>query len=115
LTDGTQIDLFAPVSPAERKRLALQRALRGVAGEYQIKFLNAVYRRALTKRPFTSEDIIFDVGLPNDDVGVNRNNAVGALMNLAATCGLIKKTGRMVKSQRERSNGSLITEWVGAM
>jgi hypothetical protein len=69
---------------------------------------------AATGEPFTSEDIIAKVGLPAGGVGINANNAVGAMMSSQAGVGLIVKTGKRVSANRETSHGAELTEWVGA-
>lgn len=107
-----QLDMFGADPGETRKRLALRTALDGVSDDYQRAFLVAVGRRADRGVPFTSEDVTFDVGLPNAPEQ-NRNNAIGALMAKAAAAGLIRKTGRMVTAKAVRANNRELREWIG--
>lgn len=68
---------------------------------------------AATGQPFTSEDIIAKIGLPTGDVGMNRNNAVGAMMTAASTRKIIRKTGTYVVAKRPSSHGAVLAQWVG--
>lgn len=60
---------------------------------------------------FTSEDIIEEFGLPTGQVGTNKNNAVGAIMNAIAKKGVIRNTGDYVKSSRPSSHSAVIAVW----
>lgn len=61
---------------------------------------------------FTSEDVVNKVGLPDGEVGTNKNNAVGAAMTGAAKAGIIRRVG-YVQSQRPSSHGAVIAQWEG--
>lgn len=65
---------------------------------------------AATGRPFTADDLIARVGLP--DVGTNRNNAVGAVVSCAARSGLIVRTGYR-PSERTATRGRVVAVWQG--
>ena len=70
--------------------------------------------RQLAKRgtEFTSEDVLALTGLPSGDVGMNKNNASGAVMNKASRAGIIRKVG-YAPSKRKASHGSIHAVWVG--
>ena len=80
---------------------------------YEKRFHEALIAYALIGRPFTSEDITKEVGLPNKEKGANQNNLVGALMNGYSRSGVITKTGLKVKSRNPASHSSEINQWVG--
>jgi hypothetical protein len=60
---------------------------------------------------FTSEDVTEEFGLPTGEVGTNKNNAVGAIMNAIAKKGVIRNTGDYVKSSRPSSHSAVIAVW----
>lgn len=72
----------------------------------------AIALLAGTGTPFTSEDVIAEVGLPSGAVQTNGNNAVGAIMSAAAREGIIRPVAR-VKTQRATSHAHSIIQWVG--
>lgn len=61
--------------------------------------------------PFTVEDVIAEVGLPNN-VTSNANNAVGALISRMAKKGLIKRIG-YTQAARPESHARAIAVWQG--
>lgn len=95
------------------KEHGMRQALDNAATEWKADFRRTVKRLAATRKPFTSEDVTAEVGLPRGSVASNRNNAVGAMMNALAKSQVIVKTGRHVKSRSPRSNGAELIEWVG--
>ena len=58
---------------------------------------------------FTTDDLYERIG--NPDTEANRNNVVGAWVNAQATRGLIRDTGRMVRSGRESRHRNKIAVW----
>jgi hypothetical protein len=70
--------------------------------------------KQLAKRgtEFTSEDVLAITGLPSGGVGINKNNASGAIMNKAARAGIIRKVG-YATAKRKESHGSVQAVWVG--
>jgi hypothetical protein len=70
--------------------------------------------KQLAKRgtEFTSEDVLAITGLPSGDVGMNKNNASGAIMNKAARAGWIRKVG-YGKAKRKESHGAVLAIWIG--
>lgn len=70
--------------------------------------------KQLAKRgiEFTSEDVLALTGLPSGDVGMNKNNASGAIMNKAARVGIIHKVG-YATAKRKESHGSVQAVWIG--
>lgn len=78
--------------------------------QWRHAFVKAVEELARRGTPFTSEDVTAIVGLPRD-VQQNRNSAVGAMMNGLARRGIIRKTGRRLKSTRPQSHSAEILEW----
>lgn len=79
---------------------------------WRTRALDAVRDLASTGLPFTADDVIAAVGLP--DVGPNRNNAVGATFTAAARRGWIVKTGHYRQSRRVLAHARMIAVWVGA-
>ena len=75
------------------------------------QFTTAVYALAVTRRSFTSEDVIDVVGLPRTDGTMNANNAVGAMMNAMARRKVIVKTSMRRQSARASSHGREIAVW----
>lgn len=63
--------------------------------------------------PFTSEAIVAMIGLPAGEVGVNRNNAVGALIRKWSQRGSIARVG-YAPSTRVESHGALLSIWLPA-
>jgi len=92
------------------KRAGQIKALKNVPDGYRMAFERVVRSLAATYKPFTSEDIIEEIGTPSE--GSNRNNAIGALMSAAAQSGIIKKSG-FATAKRQSSHGRIIHVWVG--
>lgn len=70
-------------------------------------------RLALSGNPFTSEDITQAVGLPHGGQGMHKNNAVGSLFSSASREGLIRPTGRILRTRNKASHSHMIIEWIG--
>jgi hypothetical protein len=70
--------------------------------------------KQLAKRgtEFTSEDVLAMTGLPSGGVGINKNNASGAIINKAARAGIIRKVG-YATAKRKESHGSVQAVWIG--
>lgn len=104
-----------PFDLAAGERLKEQGQARVEAGAYNqlsgwnVRFDACLRRWAATGRPFTSETITAEVGLPPS----GSPSAVGARMTAAAKRGEIRKTGRMVKAQRPNQHAAMLTEWIG--
>lgn len=73
------------------------------------RFDAAVKALALTREPFTSEDVTAKVGLPPS----GSPSAVGARMTAAAKRGDIRKTGRRVAARRPNQHAAELTQWRG--
>jgi hypothetical protein len=82
------------------------------AAEWWQQAWTAVETLASSGAPFGSEDVIRMVGLPRVTRGINRNNALGALMSQAARAGIIEKVG-YVTARRPSSHSSLRILWKG--
>jgi len=95
----------------DRKARGVQRALDAIYEDYKAQFYAEVTRLAHRGQPFTSEDVTAVVGLPRHS-HPNANNSVGALMHTMARCGIIRKTGRMVKTRNPVSNAREVREWI---
>ena len=65
---------------------------------------------ALREDAFTSEHLVASIGLPRGAVGVNQNNAVGALMRAWSRRGAIRRVG-YTASTRVESHGALLSLW----
>lgn len=59
--------------------------------------------------PFSADDLIAAIGLPNASAS-NRNNAVGAAFTSARRLGYIRRTG-WTTSTRPESHGRVIAVW----
>lgn len=59
---------------------------------------------------FTADDLVRELGLP--DEGVNRNNVVGAVFSTASRAGTIRFAGRMRKSARVARHANVQRVWV---
>jgi hypothetical protein len=95
----------------ERKATGMTQALSAdVVQDWKDRFRSAVEGFEPGRR-FTSEDVLALVGLPSGEVGMNANNAVGAMMNGLARRRLIVKTGARVLSRRSSSHGAEILLW----
>lgn len=73
--------------------------------------LAALDALAAAGAPFTADDLVERVGLP--DTGTNRNNAVGALFAGASRRGVITRAGYR-SSTRVSGHGRIVAVWVGA-
>lgn len=84
------------------------RAIRGADEwhEMALKWLSGAYG------DFSADDLIGDIGLPNE-VASNRNNAVGAAFTSARRLGLIRRVG-WTQSRRAESHGRVIALWSAA-
>lgn len=58
----------------------------------------------------TSEDVTDVIGMPAGDIGMNRNNAVGALMQSLARKGLLTRHS-YVSSKNPQAHGAVIALW----
>ena len=81
--------------------------------EWRARFEAEVRRLADGHQLFTSEDVVDLVGMPSSAHGMNRNNAVGAMMTGLARKGIIRKTDRREPSRRPSSHGAEIVVWTG--
>lgn len=91
----------------------MQQAIDASPRSWKEQFVAEVELWAKVGLPFTSEDITEEIGLPDGNVGLHRNNAVGAMMNAMAKRGVIEKTGKHVSSKNPESHGAELTQWVG--
>lgn len=108
-------DLFDEYESRQRKENGMAQALTpDHLEQWRKQFRRHVEQLASTGYMFTSEDVIEGVGLPAGDVYINRNNAVGAMMNGLARAGIIKKTRERRQSRRPNSHGAELTVWIGA-
>ena len=97
----------------DRKEEGMRRAIDNARTTWKGAFRAELERLATTRHPFTSETVTTRVGRPSGLVIQGANNAVGAMVNAAARIGLIRKTGRRVKSGRPTSHAAELTEWIG--
>lgn len=68
---------------------------------------------AATGKTFTADDLVARVGLPDDTIAMNRNNAVGAIFSAAAKSGMILPTGNYIKSRRRSNHSAVLAVWAG--
>jgi len=59
---------------------------------------------------FTSEDLTSAIGYPDEDNGINTNNAIGAKVRSWAKSGLTEKNG-YINSINARSHGRVVAKW----
>lgn len=93
---------------AERRDRGIQSVLERTREEYKLKFL-ALIRGLPHGSTFTGEKIRELAGDPPVD---SHHNCFGALMRTAATKGLIRKTGALVKAERPSRHAGSLAEWV---
>jgi hypothetical protein len=105
----TLFDLPGGERAKERGLLAAGSADR--AWEWKHRALDAIHDLAATGQPFTADEVVAAVGLP--DFGSNRNNAVGAVFSAATKRGWIVHTGVYRKSRRVISHARAVAVWVG--
>jgi hypothetical protein len=92
----------------ERKQAALAAVVeKSPAQTYKENLESALFSFAHGAR-FTAEQLTGIIGRPPEGVHFN---AVGAIVNGMATRGLIRKTGRMVKSIRPGMHSTELAEW----
>ena len=109
-----QPSLFDPVEGHRRKEEGMRQAEQAPDVQTWKRWFRIVLEEfADLGQPFTSEDIIEQIGLPRRNVQTNANNAVGAMISGAARRKVIRKTGRHRLSRRPSSHGAELTEWVG--
>lgn len=73
------------------------------------RFDAEVVRLALTRIPFTSEDVTSRVGLPPS----GSSSAVGARINAAAQRKVISWTGQMRQAERPNQHAAILKIWRG--
>lgn len=101
------------MSGIERKTIGQAKAVSG-ASEWYLTAQEEITRMAKRrKNPFTADDLIERVGLPNSDGAENSNNAVGPVFSWARRKGLIKHVG-YTQSARPSSNARVISMWAKA-
>jgi len=102
-----------PISGKEMGKQGMERAWAGSPDEWRERAWDEVVKLAASGRDFTSEDVTAEIGLPRGAHGMNRNNAVGSLINQAARLSMIFKVGRRVPSRNPRSHGAMLEMWRG--
>ena len=111
MTNGTLFDDLREGQARKASGMAL--ALSGArAGAWINAARPAILTLARTLKPFTADDVLRAVGLPERSK-MNRNNSVGALFSGLAAEGRIRPTGRFVRTTRPIGHGRRIQEWVG--
>lgn len=83
----------------------------GRVQEWRVRALEALDQLADSSRPFIADDLVAIVGLP--DKGLNKNNAVGAVIQGAARRGVIVHTGNYRRSARLSGHARVVAEWIG--
>jgi hypothetical protein len=82
--------------------------------EWKERFRSTVERWASEGKWFTSEDVTDYLGMPVSPLGMNKNNAVGAMMNGLARRKVIVKTTMRLPSHKPSSHGAELVVWKGA-
>lgn len=80
------------------------------AWPWRVHAMEALRDLAALGEPFTADDVVGKVGLP--DSGTNRNNAVGALFSAAAREGLIVRVG-FRNTKRVAGHARVVSIWAG--
>jgi len=96
---------------SELKQHGMQLAL-DAQPDWAEQAYEAIKQLAKRGTEFTSEDVLAITGLPSGGVGINKNNASGAIMNKAARAGIIRKVG-YATAKRKESHGSIHAVWIG--
>jgi len=78
--------------------------------DWQKHFREVAYSFIKSGKYFTAEDIVEVTGLPSGDVGMNKNNVVGAMMNSIVREGNITRVG-YTKSRRRTSHAKQASVW----
>jgi len=104
--DDTLFDLFA----GEARKDAGQAAALTKHEEWQ-QSVKAFVINLRGREKFTAEHVVAYFGLPTNGHGINKNNAVGAIMTGLAKRGYIRKTGDYVKSSRPERHGGMVAVW----
>lgn len=78
------------------------------------KLGEGIRKLASTGEPFTADDLVALVGIPDASHSANsRNSSLGAVFSWASKSGLIRPTGRVVQSSQPHRKGGMIREWIG--
>jgi hypothetical protein len=96
------------VTPEAARDEGMERVASGVSLTWTTRARMAVLRVARRQQPFTPDDI-WDTGLPRP----RDARALGPIMMALAREGLIKPTGRWVKSRYATQHATPIREWIG--
>jgi hypothetical protein len=110
----TPLPLFDPPGAERRKAEGIEATLNAQrAWPWKEHAERAIYNLAATGLPFTADDVVAEVGLPDRSVGMNRNNAVGAVFSACAKRGWIRSTGHYMKSRRASNHSAVLAIWTG--
>ena len=77
-------------------------------------FYESVRQLAAEHIPFNADDAAAISDMPDDTHQANgKNNGIGQAFRRAAAEGIIKPTGRIVRSKRKHRKGGMQQEWIG--
>lgn len=94
--------------------MALKDHGQAAAAEAALPWFDKGVRWIASKPPytsFTSDDLVEALGLPTEDVGTNKNNAVGALFSYAVKQDLINRRGYR-PSTRKSNHAAVVSVWI---
>lgn len=112
MTDTLSRSLFDPPDEVEEARAdGIERADEHADPEWRVSAMQGIALLARTGEPFTADDVLAYL----DSVAQDTHNlsALGPVFLRAARAGLIRKTGRQVRTKLARRHRD-ITEWIGA-
>jgi len=90
---------------------ALDKIESKVSEEWKEKVGKIIRGLALTRQPFTSDEVW--AGIHSEGLTVHDNRALGPMMMKASRSGIVVKTGRTRTSKRPETHASPKAEWVG--
>lgn len=103
-----QPDLFGDSDKAVGQAAAL-----AAVDDWRERAERAVLMLSITGAPFTSEDVTARAGLPRGEgQGMNRNNAVGALVSTCVQRGWIVRVGE-TSARRRSQHSARLASWQG--
>lgn len=103
-----QAGLFESQDAEQKREEAIERVRKG-KDEYIVLASAALARLAATREAFTSDAVVSIVGKHEDE-----GRVLGAVFQDAQRSGLIRPTGRWVKSRDLACNARDKREWVGS-
>lgn len=108
------LDFTGKCPPAVRQRIeeGMRQADENADPKWKHFFDGCVLAAARKKKEITSDDVLAEIeSLPNPP-STHNLSAIGAAMRRAATMGVIKRTDRVVRSERPGKHGNRHNVWL---